>query len=232
MNYFLAYDVGTSSVKSILIDENGAILSSAIESYPLQMPHPGWVEQIPDDYWNAICRATKKLTQATVIDKNKIKGLAFTTQAMGIIPMRADGKVLYNNISWVDGRAEKQARKIMQRMGGKAIFKSIVGVEITGKDVIPKLIWLKENEPDLFHQTHKFLDVNGYLKFRCTGKMVAEWSGACSYSFNLKKKDWERLFFKICGVGTNKLPDLVKSTDLVGTLTEQAAQDLGLPQQV
>ncbi|HQV77081.1 MAG TPA: FGGY-family carbohydrate kinase [Chitinophagales bacterium] len=232
MNYFLAYDVGTSSVKSILVDEKGTILASAIESYPLQMPHPGWVEQIPDDYWKAICSATKKLTQATTIDKNKIKGLAFTTQAMGIIPMSIEGKVLYNNISWVDGRAEKQARKAMRRMGGKAIFKTIVGVEITGKDVIPKLIWLKENEPKIYHQTHKFLDVNGYLKFKCTGKMVAEWSGACSYAFNLKKKDWERLFFKITGAGTEKLPDLVKSTDLVGTLTEQAAQDLDLPLQV
>ncbi|MBP6049844.1 MAG: hypothetical protein KA526_10190, partial [Chitinophagales bacterium] len=67
MNYFLAYDVGTSSVKSILVDEKGTILASAIESYPLQMPHPGWVEQIPDDYWKAICSATKKLTQATTI---------------------------------------------------------------------------------------------------------------------------------------------------------------------
>lgn len=230
MNYFLAYDVGTSSVKSILVDAAGNIAADAIAEYPLLMPNPGWVEQVPEDYWQAICKATKQLIQQSHVDTALIKGIAFTTQAMGIIPADKDGNILYNNISWVDGRAEKQARQIMRKLGGKRLFKAIVGVEITGKDVVPKLKWLKENKPDIFHKTHKFLDVNGYLKFKCTGKMVAEWSGACSYAFNLKKKDWESIFFKIAGVGTDKLPDLVKSTDEVGTLTAQAASEMGLPQ--
>lgn len=232
MKYFLAYDVGTSSVKSILVDEAGTIMASAIEEYPLQMPNPGWVEQVPQDYWNAICKATKQLVSASAVDINNIKGIAFTTQAMGVIPVNKEGEVLHNNISWVDGRAEKQARKIMRKFGGKGIFKTIVGVEITGKDVIPKIVWLKENKPQLFNETHKILDVNGYLKFKCTGKMVAEWSGACSYSFNLQKKDWERLFFKLTGAGTEKLPTLVRSIDEVGTLTEQAAAEMGLPTNV
>jgi xylulokinase len=104
----------------------------------------------------------------------------------------------------------------------------IVGVEITGKDVIPKLIWLKDKMPDVFQKTHKFLDVNGYLKYKCTDKMVAEWSGACSYAFDLKKKDWERIFFKLTRIGTEKLPDLVRSVDLVGGLTPKAAEEMGL----
>jgi len=147
---------------------------------------------------------------------------------MGIIPVDKDGTVLHPNISWVDGRAEKQAGAIMRRLGGKLLFKSIVGVEITGKDVLPKLIWLKEYRPNIFQKTYKILDVNGYLRYKCTGKMTAEWSGACSYAFNLKKKDWERLFFKIAGVGTEKLPDLVRSVDEVGKLTAQAAYEMGL----
>lgn len=229
MHYFLAYDVGTSSVKSILVDEKGNIKASAIEEYPLQMPNPGWVEQVPQDYWMAICRATKQLMASCTIERNTIKGIAFTTQAMGIIPVNKAGEVLYNNISWVDSRAEKQARKVMRRFGGKHLFKTIVGVEVTGKDVIPKLLWLKENKPDIFSKTYKVLDVNGYLKFKCTNNMVAEWSGACSYAFNLNNKDWERLFFKITGVGTDKLPALVKSTDKVGELTTTAAAEMGLP---
>lgn len=232
MNYFLAYDVGTSSVKAILVDEQGNILASAIEDYPLLMPHPGWVEQQPIDYWNAICKATKEVINVSEIDKTTIIGIAFTTQAMGIIPVNKEGSVLYNNISWVDGRAESQARKIMRKIGGKSIFKTIAGVEITGKDVVPKLLWLKENQPDVFNNTYKFLDVNGYLKFKCTDKMVAEWSGACSYGFNLKKKTWENIFFQLAGIPLNKLPNLVRSTDAIGTLTETAAKALGLPQSV
>ena len=228
MKYFLAYDVGTSSVKSILVDETGIILASAIEGYPLSMPKPGWVEQEPIDYWNAICKATKQLIAAAKIDTNQIKGIVFTTQAMGIIPVNKQGDVLYPNISWVDGRAEKQARKIMRKIGGKSVFSTIAGVEITGKDVVPKLLWIKENKPELFKQTYKFLDVNGYLKFKCTDKMTAEWSGACSYGFDLKNKSWENLFFKLAGISIDKLPDLVRSTDEVGKLTETASKELGL----
>lgn len=228
MKYFLAYDVGTSSVKTILVNEAGAILASVIEDYPLYMPKPGWVEQEPLDYWNAICKATKQLIASAEVSLHNINGIAFTTQAMGIIPVNKQGDILHRNISWVDGRAEKQACAIMRKLGGKRLFRNIIGVEITGKDVIPKLIWLKENRPEIFRNTYKVLDVNGYLRFKCTGRMTAEWSGACSYSFNLKKKDWERLFFTITGVGTDKLPELVRSVDEVGKLTEQAASEMGL----
>lgn len=228
MAYYLAYDVGTSSVKAILVDQKGAIIASASAEYPLYMPQDGWVEQVPSDYWKGICQATQQMVADSGVNVLDIRALAFSTQAMGIIPVTQSGEVLYNNISWVDGRAEEYAVKAMRKFGGKRIFKAIVGVEITGKDVIPKLLWLKDKEPEIWQKTHKVLDVNGYLKYRCTGKMVAEWSGACSYAFNLKSKDWENIFFKVTGVGTEKLPELVQSTDLVGTLTEQAAQELGL----
>jgi xylulokinase len=232
MQYFLSFDVGTSSIKSILVNQSGKILASATEHYPLYTPHPGWVEQEPSDYWKATCVATKKMLADTGIPKDQVRAMVFTTQAQGIIPVDVKGNVLHRNIIWVDGRAEEQARKAMGYFGGKAVFKAIVGIEITGKDVIPKLIWLKDKHPDVFNSTHKFLDVNGYLKFMCTGKMVAEWSGACSYAFNVKKKDWERLFFKLTRIGTDKLPDLVKSTDMVGKLTEKAAGELGLHTEV
>jgi xylulokinase len=227
---FLSYDVGTSSVKAVWVDSEGKILATAIEEYPLYMPQPGWVEQNPEDYWSAICKATHTLTAQG--DLISIAGIVFTTQAMGIIPVDKDGNILHPNITWVDGRAEEQATKAMNYFLGKKIFKTIVGTEITGKDVIPKMIWLKEKKPEIFTNTYKFLDVNGYLKYKCTGRMVAEWSGACSYAFDVKKKDWERLFFKITKIGTEKLPELVKSTDRVGTLTPTAAAALGLPDNI
>ncbi len=228
MGYYLAYDVGTSSVKAIMVDARGEIISSATAPYPLYMPQPGWVEQVPADYWKAICQVTNEIVKDACVAVKEIKAMAFSTQAMGIIPVNQSGEVLYNNISWVDGRAEEYAVKAMKKFGGKRIFKAIVGVEITGKDVIPKLLWLKDKEPSIWKETHKVLDVNGYLKYKCTGRMVAEWSGACSYAFNLKSKDWENLFFRVTGAGTEKLPELVKSTDMVGTLTTEAAKELGL----
>ncbi|HPE75791.1 MAG TPA: FGGY-family carbohydrate kinase [Draconibacterium sp.] len=226
-NIVLAHDVGTSSVKSALIDSDGNIINQATHSYPFYLPQPGWAEQEPLDYWNAVVTNTKELTAS--INKEQILGMVFTTQAMGIIPVDKKGNVLHKNISWVDGRAEEQAKWMMNMFGGRATFKSFLGIEITGKDVIPKLRWLKQNEPELYKNTYKFLDVNGYLRYKATGKMAAEWSGACSYGFNLRKKDWEHLLFIASNIDRTKLPDLIRSVDIAGKLTKNAAAELNLP---
>jgi len=228
MRYFIAHDFGTSGVKSIIIDEEGSIKAHAIETYPLQQPRPGWVEQKPADYWHAVTAATRKIVADSGLMPEDISGMVFTTQAMGIIPVSKEGVVLHPNISWVDGRAEDEAIKVMNRFLGRRVFKGIVGIEITGKDVIPKLMWLRDKMPEIYRKTDKFLDVNGFLKFKCTGNKVAEWSGACSYAFDLKKKDWERIFYKIAGIDQMKLPDLVRSIDEVGLLTRSAAEEMDL----
>lgn len=229
-NIVIAHDVGTSSVKSVLVDSDGNIIKHATHSYPSYYPHPGWVEQEPVDYWNAIVTNTQKLVAE--ISKEQILGIVFTTQAMGVIPVDKNGKVLRRNITWVDGRAEEQARWMMGMFGGKVAFKSFLGIEITGKDVIPKLRWLKQREPEIYNAMHKVLDVNGYLRFMATGKMAAEWSGACSYGFNLKKKDWEHLFYMAVGFDRQKLPKLIRSVDIAGTLTNKAAEQFRLPQDI
>ncbi|MCG8309526.1 MAG: FGGY-family carbohydrate kinase [Cytophagales bacterium] len=226
--YVIAHDVGTSGVKAVLLDTGGNILASSEENYRFSYPNPGWVEQDPEDYWKAIVQSTKTIVSISKIPASELIGIVFTTQAMGIIPIDKENNILNHNISWVDGRAEKQAEKLMNRFLGRKAFKALVGIEITGKDVIPKLMWLKEHKPELYKNTEYFLDVNGFLKFKATGKKVAEWSGACSYAFNLRKKDWERIFFKFAGIDTAKLPPLVRSVDEVGGLTADAAKDMGL----
>ncbi len=229
MDYVFAYDVGTSSLKTALVDINGNIIGHAREEYPLYYPNPGWAEQDPDDYWNAVIKTTREIMEKSKIAPEDVKGLIFTTQALGIIPVDKDGNLLNRNITWVDSRAEKQAKQVMRRFGGKSIFYKIFGIEISGKDVIPKIMWMKQNMREIYDKTDKILDVNGFLKFRATGERVAEWSGACSYAFDLKKKDFDRLTFKFVGIDTNKLPRLVRSIDKVGDgLTQKAAEELGL----
>ncbi len=230
--FVIAHDVGTSSIKTALISNQGEVVAHATAGYSLTYPHPGWVEQNPEDYWNGAVVNTRKIIEDSGIDKNSLKGIVFSTQAMGIIPVDKNGQLLRHNITWVDGRAEEQAQWLMRLVGGSKIFKSIIGIEITGKDVIPKLRWLKQNEPEVYNNTDKILDVNGYLKYRATGVQVFEWTGASSYGFNLKKKDWERFLFKVAGVDINKLPPLVQSTDVVGTLTKEAALEMNLSEEV
>ena len=230
--YVISHDVGTSSVKTALVGNNGKVLEHHTTSYPFQYPKPGWVEQKPEDYWNGVVENTRYIIDRTKIDTSRIVGMVFSTQAMGIIPIDRDGNVMHANITWVDGRAEEQAQELMNKLGGRKLFKKIVGVEITGKDVIPKLRWLKQNKPEIYFEADSILDVNGYLKYKATGNKVFEWSGACSYGFNIKKKDWERILFKAAGVDLGKLPPLVRSTDIVGQLTPEAARELNLPKSV
>jgi xylulokinase len=232
LQYVIAHDAGTSSVKSALISSQGKVLAHATSSYGLIYPQAGWVEQDPEDYWKGSVQNTRSLMAESGIASGLVMGMVFSTQAMGIIFLDKEDRALYHNITWVDGRAEEQARWLMNLMGGRKVFEKIIGVEITGKDVIPKLRWMKQNHPALYDQSTAVVDVNGYLKFRATGRKVFEWSGACSYGFNLKKKDWERTLFRVAGFDIRKLPPLVRSTDVVGSLTPKAAAELGLPETV
>ena len=226
--YVIAHDMGTSSDKAVLVDFDGKIIAAKAEPYPTYYPAPAFVEQKPDEYWDGVCKASKGVVAAAGIDPSEVKGVVFSTQAMGIIPVNKDGKVLYNNITWVDGRAEKQAQSIMRKLGGKKIFSLFSGTPIMGKDVIAKIRWLKEERPDVYNETKYFLDVNGYLKYKCTGVMVAELSGASSYGLDLKKKDWLSVL-SLTGLDMSKLPPLVKSTDKIGNgLTAKAAEEMGL----
>jgi xylulokinase len=229
-NIVISHDVGTSGVKSALIDNEGNIIGNAIHPYPFYTPQPGWAEQEPLDYWNAIVANTRKLAEN--INKSQILGIVFTTQAMGVIPVDKKGNALRRNISWVDGRAEEEARWLMGLFGGRAAFKSFLGIEITGKDVIPKLRWLKHKESEIYNKAHKILDVNGYLRLKATGDMAIEWSGASSWGFNVKKKDWEHLFFRAAGFDRLKFPKLIRSIDVAGHLTKEAVAEFGLEKTV
>ena len=227
--HVIAHDVGTSGLKTALVNVHGEILASHTTPYPSVLPQPGWFEQDPADYWKAAVTNTRHVLQESGINRDTVIGMAFSTQAQGIIAVDAAGQVLHPNIAWVDSRAEEQAVALMRLVGGRAIFRSIIGIEISGKDCVPKLKWLMRHRPEVYRAMEHVLDVNGYLKFRATGRRVTEWSGACSYAFNLKKKDWDRILFRVVGFDLRKLPPLVRSIDRVGTLTPAAAQEMELP---
>lgn len=225
--YIMAHDLGTSSDKAVLVDFDGRIIATCAEDYDTFYPNPAWVEQNPEDYWTQSCKASKRIIEENGINPSDVKAVIFSTQAQGIIPVKEDGTLLYNNITWVDGRAEKQAKSIMKKVGGEKIFKLFSGTPIMGKDVLAKVIWLKEERPDIWKETYKILDVNGYMKYKATGKMVTEISGASSFALDLKKKEWMGVL-PLVGMDMAKLPELVCSTDLIGGLLPEAAEMMGL----
>lgn len=226
--YIIAHDVGTSGSKAVLTDLNGNIYASDSEKYNIYYPCTNWVEQEPEDYWNAITKTTKNVLKKAGIKPEEVIGMAYSTQVLTIIPINKNGEVLCRAISWMDGRAEKQAKEVMNKFGGAAIFSKLAGAVLTSKDGLPKLVWLKENEPHIYNEMDCFLDVNGYLTYKATDKKVMEWSCASAFGFDLKKKDWMRMVISHIGLDQNKFPPLVKATDVVGGLTEKAAAECGL----
>lgn len=226
--YIISHDVGTSSTKAVLVELDGKIKAHCTESYPIDYPQVNWAEQNPDDYWRAVCNTTRRVMREAGVSSSEIAAVVFTTQTIGIIPMSKEKEHLGPAIIWLDGRASKQAEEAMNKFGGRAVFSSIAGTTISGKDGMAKLLWLQENEPKIHEDTEYFMDINGYLVFKMTGRQVYEWSCASTMGFDLKKNDWLRLIMNHVGVDVDKFPELVRSTDKVGEITREAALQCGL----
>ncbi|MBE9470858.1 MAG: FGGY-family carbohydrate kinase [Chloroflexi bacterium] len=226
--YIIAHDVGTSGNKAVLVDTEGNIQASAFQPYPVHYPRPDWAEQEPEDWWNAITVTTRQVVEQSGVAPRDVLAMVYTTQMLGIVPMGADSQPMRPAIIWLDGRAPEQAERAMRKFLGRRIFAAVAGTELSGKDGIPKLLWLKENEPEIYNGMTCFLDVNGYLTYRATGEMVFEWSCASAFGFDLKKKDWLRGIMRYMGLDLDKFPPLVRSVDKVGGLTVEAARDCGL----
>ncbi len=226
--YIVAHDVGTGGNKAVLVDTSGNVCAVAFQAYPVHYPRPDWAEQEPEDWWHAVATTTRAVLEKAGVSPRDVLAVVYATQMLGIVPMGQDGEVLRRAIIWLDARAPQQAERIMRRFGGRRIFARVAGAEISGKDGMPKILWLKENEPHIYRGMSCFLDVNGYLTYRATGRMVFEWSCASAFALDLKKKDWMRGLLRYLGIDVGKFLPLVRSVDQVGGLTAEAARACGL----
>lgn len=226
--YVIAHDVGTGGSKACVTDSRGRILASSFKPYPTDYPKENWAEQNPDDWWRAITQSTREVLEEVGIDAEEVGGVIFASQMIGILPVDSSGSPLRQAIIWLDGRAEEQAQRIVRRFT-KTILLTIAGGVPTGKDVIPKLMWLKENEPDVYDATYKFLDVTSYLVYRCSGEYAYDYSAASGTGmFSFRKKDWDDLMFKLFKLDREKMPKVCPSFDRVGSLKQDAASEMGL----
>ncbi len=229
MDYLLAHDVGTSGTKAALCTVDGCIVTTAFEPYPTCYPRPLWAEQDPHDWWRAVAITTRRVLESGGAKPNQILGLAFSTQMVNALPVDVQCQPLMPCISWLDGRAGEEAQIVMRKVGGPAIFALIVGVAMTGKDLLPKYLWLKRKTPEVYARAAAIVDTSSYLLYQATGKLVYEWSVASVTGlFNLKTKIWDTTLMRFFGLDPAKFPVLVQSHERVGGLTREAASTLGL----
>jgi len=224
----LAHDVGTSGNKAVLVDTEGNVRATAFADYPIHYPRSDWAEQDPEDWWAAVASTSRQVLERAAASPGDVLCVAHSTQMLGLVPMGPGEQPLRRAIVWLDARAPQHAERIMCKFLGPRVFAAMAGAELSGKDGLPKLCWLKENEPETYRRMECFLDVNGYLLYRATGRRVFEWSGASAFCLDLAKKDWMWWLIRYLGLDRDKFLPLVRSVDQVGTLTDRAARDCGL----
>ena len=240
--FFIAYDIGTTFLKTALIDEKLNLHGKKMKGYPIHVPVKGYAEQDPEDWWNAIIETTRELLQDTNIDLDKIKGIVFSSMMSTLLAINEDGEPLFKAMTWLDTRAAPQAKKYFGRgilkIAGYNLFTVLKFLKITGgapgfagKDNITRILWIKENWPDIYKDVYKFLDSKDYLIYKATGKTVTSRDLAHLWwlmDTRLDKMDWSDTLLKKYDIERDKLPEIKLSVEIAGELSSEAASDLEL----
>lgn len=238
--FVLAYDIGTTGVKTCLIeiDKSIRIISSASAGYRLYVLDNGGVEQDPNEWWDAMKSTTRRIFADSAIKPEQVEGISFCSQAQGLVLVDRDGEPVHRAFSYMDQRATKEIKdglKFGLQIEGANVVRLLTSLAITGaaplsvKDPLWKYLWLKNNEPSNFERVYKWLDVKEYLIARMTGEFVMTHDSAFgTMLYDLKNKRISKKMCNMFGINPKHLPRLIASTDCAGELTEQAAAELGL----
>jgi xylulokinase len=224
--YLLAHDLGTSGNKATLFTAEGRLVASRTCSYPTRYFRGNWAEQEPDDWWRAVCTTTRELVAD--IDPGQIACVALSGQMMGCTPVDARGRALRPSIIYCDQRADEQARRILQRIP-MADFYRIVGHRVSASYSLEKLMWVRDHEPDVFRQTDKALCAKDFINLRLTGEVATDYSDASgTNAFDLNRFCWSTQVLELAELDLRLFPPARPSTDILGTVTPDAAAATGL----
>ncbi len=226
--FILAHDLGTTGNKASLYNAEGTLLGSSLSEYGTQFEHTGWAEQNPEDWWQAVCHSTKQLIQQTGIDKNDIACIVFSGQMMGCVPLDKNAKPLRNALIWADQRATKQEQWLSERIAPEKVYR-ITGHRLSASYSLCKILWLRDNQPEIYKNTYKFVHAKDAVVAKLTGNFVTDPSDASGMNlYDLEKGTWSEEIINAAQLDKNKLPDLKPSTAVVGAVQKHIAAEVGL----
>ncbi len=230
MATFIGIDLGTSAVKTLLLDENGTILNIVSKEYPLYFPKAGWSEQNPQDWYIQTAAAVRELVAD--FDASQVAGISFGGQMHGLVVLDKEDAVIRPAILWNDGRTQKETDDLNQRIGKEQLSAWTANIAFAGFTA-PKLLWMKANEPELFAKIHKIMLPKDYLAYRFTGNHCTDASDASGMlTFDVKHRKWSAEMLEVLGLSETQFAHVYESYAPVGHLCPQAAKDLGLPETV
>ena len=241
--YVIIYDFGTSGVKTCLfhIDSEIHIAATSMATYGIYISENGGAEQDTEEWWEAICSTTRDLFAHSEVTPDEIEGIAFCSQMQGTVLVDENANAIRPPMNYLDQKGVKEYKECMGsgiiKVSGCSLYKLVRNLIVnyagstSAKDPIWKYKWVENNEPEVFAKTYKWLDIGDYLVARCTGRIIRTADSAFAtflYDTRKGKEGWNNGLLKMYKVDPKHMPDIIDCTDLVGGLTEKAANDLGL----
>lgn len=227
---YIGVDLGTSSVKLLMMDQDGEIKKIISRDYPLYFPHTGWSEQNPEDWFTQSIDGLKELLSDC--DKSQVAGISFGGQMHGLVTLDEDDNVIRPAILWNDGRSEAEVDYLNNTIGKDVISSYTANIAFAGFTA-PKILWMKKNEPELFEKICKIMLPKDYLAYMLSGSFCSDMSDAAGMLLmDVKNRCWSKEMLEICGITEEQLPKLYESYEVVGTIKPEIAAELGLPETV
>ncbi len=228
-NYLMGIDLGTSGVKAAIYADNGAVIASAAETYPLYHPQQGWAEQNPDDWWRATCAAIHKCAQLAEIDSaNHLAGIALSGQMHGAVLLDENARPLRPCIIWADQRCQDECDEITQLVGAEKLIELTSNPALPGFTA-PKIVWVRNHEPEVWQKVKKIVLPKDYIRFKLTGELNQEISDAAGMALlDVKHNQWSSELMSILQLQASLFPQLVQSAEIAGYVSSAAAAETGL----
>ena len=228
MKYVIGIDLGTSATKTVLFDIQGKILASASREYPLYQPHNGWAEQNPLDWYDAAIETLKKVVSESAVDAEDIVSLGISGQMHGLVMLDEDYNVLRPSILWCDQRTAKECEELTQKLGRETLIKITANPALTGFTA-SKILWVKNNEPEVFEKCRHILLPKDYLRFRLTGEFATEVSDASGMQLlDVPNRKWSSVMIEACGIKEEYLAKVYESPEITGYINKETSALTGL----
>ena len=224
---FIGIDLGTSAMKLLLMDKSGTIHNTVTKEYPLEFPKPGWSQQNPEDWKMALLQGLPELLSG--FDSTCVAGIGCGGQMHGLVVLDENDNVIRPAILWNDGRTAKQVEYLNTVIGKERLSDRTANIAFAGFTA-PKLLWMQENEPELFGKIAKIMLPKDYINYILTGVHSCDYSDASGMLLlDVEHKCWSKEMLDICGITENQMPGLFESYDCIGTVKPEIAAALGLP---
>ena len=228
MAIYLSVDLGTTGCRSILFNNKLDVVSSSYEEYPRITPKEKWTEQDAELWWTLTLKTAGDAIAKSGVSAKEIKAISVSSQGITIVPVDKEVKPLCNALSWLDVRAEQEANRISKDLTDKEMY-LLTGKPVSATYTLPKLLWIKENLPDVYSKAYKFLMPMEFLVARFTGNAVTDHSMASgTLMYDIKAMEWSRKVLDFYGIDRSKLPDIKWSGECAGCVLTEVAEKLGL----